>query len=136
MEIFRVVSDTTLQNFALIFCIAGVFGLSYALFERVHVPRWWYMKSQLIGQMSPYQLTGFQCPYEYLRNIYGKHHWAKFVNKLSPNLRHENYPKYLMVLEIMDTIHLCLMLVDDVRAIPSILWIKPIRPELTDFIGF
>lgn len=109
-----------LQTFVLISCIAGVLGLCFALVERVHVPRWWYMKSQLIGQMSPQQLTGFECPYEYLRNIYGKHHWAHFVNKLSPKLRYDNYPKYLMVLEMMDTIHLCLMLVDDVRAISLI----------------
>ncbi|KAK9858056.1 hypothetical protein MYU51_018809 [Penicillium brevicompactum] len=94
--------------------MATLIGFVYILVDRVHVPRWWYMKSQLIGQMNPQQLTEFECPYEYLRNIYGKHHWARFVNKLSPKLRYDDYPKYLMVLEIMDTIHLCLMLVDDI----------------------
>ncbi|KAK6835390.1 Geranylgeranyl pyrophosphate synthase atmG [Aspergillus parasiticus] len=50
----------------------------------------------------------------YIRQIYGMHHWAPFVDKLSPNLKAERPAKYHMILEIMDGIHLCLMLVDDI----------------------
>lgn len=54
------------------------------------------------------------CPYEYLREIYGRHHWVPFVTKLEPNLKNNDPEKYTMVLEIMDCMHLCLILVDDV----------------------
>ncbi|KAF7592691.1 hypothetical protein BBP40_012593 [Aspergillus hancockii] len=47
--------------------------------------------------------------------IYGKYHWAPFVHKLSPTLKEDDPAKYRMVLETMDAIHLCLMLVDDVH---------------------
>ncbi|PIG79998.1 prenyl transferase AtmC [Aspergillus arachidicola] len=50
----------------------------------------------------------------YIRQIYGTHHWAPFVDKLSPSLKTERPAKYHMILEIMDGIHLCLMLVDDI----------------------
>lgn len=90
----------------------------YYLIDHVPIPRWWDKKAYLIGQMNPEGTTGYECPYEYIRKIYGKYHWAPFVHKLSPNLREDDYSKYLMVLEIMDAIHLCLMLVDDVRTNP------------------
>ncbi|KAF8538052.1 prenyl transferase [Trichophaea hybrida] len=54
------------------------------------------------------------CPYEYLLNIYGKYHFAGFVRKLSPSLELSNPKKWHMVLEIMDGIHFCLILVDDI----------------------
>lgn len=54
------------------------------------------------------------CPYEYLLGIYGKHHFAGFVRKLSPSLESINPMKWNMILEIMDGIHFCLILVDDV----------------------
>ncbi|KAL3452580.1 isoprenoid synthase domain-containing protein [Aspergillus insuetus] len=50
----------------------------------------------------------------YLRQIYGKYHWAPFLHKISPNLKNEDPPKYQWILEVMDAIHLCLMLVDDI----------------------
>ena len=55
------------------------------------------------------------CPYEYLLGVYGRHHFAGFVKKLSPSLESRNLEKWNMVLEIMDGIHFCLILVDDVR---------------------
>ncbi|RJE24351.1 geranylgeranyl diphosphate synthase [Aspergillus sclerotialis] len=70
--------------------------------------------SLLIGKKNPSQITSLECPYSYIRQIYGKHHWAPFVDKLSPNLKTEDPAKYHMVLEIMDGIHLCLILVDDI----------------------
>lgn len=88
----------------------------YFLVDYVPIPRWLDKKAQLVGQMNPQEVTTIECPYEYLRKIYGKHHWAPFVHKLSPSLRDDDHSKYLMVLEIMDAIHLCLMLVDDVRS--------------------
>jgi hypothetical protein len=54
------------------------------------------------------------CPYKYLLNIYGKYHFAGFVRKLSPSLELSNPKKWHLVLEIMDGIHFCLILVDDV----------------------
>ena len=55
------------------------------------------------------------CPYEYLLDIYGRHHFTEFVKKLSPSLKSNHPGKWEMVLEIMDGIHFCLILVDDVR---------------------
>lgn len=87
----------------------------YFIVDRIPIPRWLNKKAQLIGQTNPEKITGLECPYEYLRGVYGKYHWAPFVHKLSPKLRNDDHSKYIMVLEIMDAIHLCLMLVDDVR---------------------
>lgn len=55
------------------------------------------------------------CPYEYILNVYGRNHFAGFVRKLSPLLEAEDPKKWRMVLEIMDGVHFCLILVDDVR---------------------
>lgn len=71
-------------------------------------------KASMIGQKQPENVTAIECPYSYIRQLYGKHHWAPFVHKLSPRLKKDDPEKYRMVLEIMDAIHLCLMLVDDV----------------------
>nr|Q9C448.1 RecName: Full=Prenyl transferase paxC; AltName: Full=Paxilline synthesis protein C [Penicillium paxilli]AAK11529.1 PaxC [Penicillium paxilli] len=89
-------------------------GVLYFLFNNVPSPRFWLKKTQLIGTENPEGITGYECPYEYLRKSYGKHHWAAFVDKLSPNLQNEDPAKYRMVLETMDVIHLCLMMVDDI----------------------
>lgn len=90
----------------------------YISIDRFPAPRWLSKKYQLIGQKDPASTTSLECPYSYIRQIYGHHHWAPFVHKLSPTLQHDDPAKYKMVLEIMDAIHLCLMLVDDVRSIP------------------
>ncbi|KAB8269732.1 terpenoid synthase [Aspergillus minisclerotigenes] len=71
-------------------------------------------KRLLVGKKNPSKITSLECPYSYIRQIYGTHHWAPFVDKLSPNLKTERPAKYHMILEIMDGIHLCLMLVDDI----------------------
>lgn len=89
-------------------------GMVYLAIDRLPPPRWWSIKSQLIGLKSPAQITSLECPYAYIRSIYGQYHWAPFVHKISPTLRDQDPGKYNMVLEIMDAIHLCLMLVDDV----------------------
>ncbi|KAL7626888.1 hypothetical protein AAE478_003662 [Parahypoxylon ruwenzoriense] len=54
------------------------------------------------------------CPYEYTREIYGRHHWAPFVTKLAPDLQESDPDRFTMVLEIMDCMHLCLIMVDDI----------------------
>ncbi|KAH8426040.1 uncharacterized protein LDX57_003780 [Aspergillus melleus] len=84
------------------------------LVDRIPPPRWLSKKAQLIGLKNPESITSHECPYAYLRQIYGKHHWAPFVHKLSPSLKTNDPAKYTMVLETMDAIHLCLMLVDDI----------------------
>ncbi|KAF7121613.1 hypothetical protein CNMCM5793_009084 [Aspergillus hiratsukae] len=66
------------------------------------------------GKKDPATITSHECPYSYIRQIYGHHHWAPFVEKLSPGLRKDDPAKYEIVNEIMDAIHLCLMLVDDI----------------------
>lgn len=104
-----------LQNAVSLLTVAVGSGLLYLIFNYVPFAQYWSRKTQAIGQENPKKLTGIECPYEYLRSLYGKHHWAPFVNKLSPNLRQARPAKYLMILETMDVIHLCLMLVDDVR---------------------
>ncbi|PYI03146.1 terpenoid synthase [Aspergillus sclerotiicarbonarius CBS 121057] len=71
-------------------------------------------RAWLVGKKQPSQITSLECPYSYIRQIYGKHHWAPFVDKLSPTLKVDDPPKYQMILEIMDGIHLCLILVDDI----------------------
>ncbi|PWY78298.1 terpenoid synthase [Aspergillus heteromorphus CBS 117.55] len=86
----------------------------YVLLDRI--PPLWptSKKAFLIGKKKPETMTSFECPYGYIRQIYGKYHWAPFVHKLSPTLQDVDSAKYKMVLEIMDAIHLCLMLVDDI----------------------
>jgi geranylgeranyldiphosphate transferase len=76
-------------------------------------------KAMMISPKQPQTTTSLECPYSYLRQIYGKYHWAPFLHKISPDLKNEDPPKYQWILEVMDAIHLCLMLVDDVsRSVP------------------
>jgi geranylgeranyldiphosphate transferase len=97
--------------------LAPIFVL-YISIDRFPAPRWLSKKAQLIGQKDPASTTSLECPYSYIRQLYGHYHWAPFVHKLSPTLQYDDAAKYKMVLEIMDAIHLCLMLVDDVRTMP------------------
>lgn len=115
MSIFTSLSGMAFPGAGPILGTIAVSSCLYFLFDYVPIPRWWDKNAYLIGQMHPDEITGLECPYAYLRQIYGKYHWAPFVHKISPTLRKDDYPKYVMVLEIMDAIHLCLMLVDDVR---------------------
>lgn len=115
MSSFESLPEMFLQGAGPILGMVAVSSFIYFLVDRVPIPRFFDKKAQLIGKMHPDKITGLECPYEYLREVYGRYHWAPFVHKLSPNLRNDDHSKYLMVLEIMDAIHLCLMLVDDVR---------------------
>jgi hypothetical protein len=54
------------------------------------------------------------CPYEYLLQIYGKHHFEPFVRWFAPDLQREDPEKHLLILDIMDAVHFCLILVDDI----------------------
>ncbi|KAL8722763.1 MAG: hypothetical protein Q9225_000824 [Loekoesia sp. 1 TL-2023] len=54
------------------------------------------------------------CPFEYILNIYGKHHFAPLVHKLAPDLQAKNPRKWRMILDIMDGVHFCLILIDDI----------------------
>jgi geranylgeranyldiphosphate transferase len=79
----------------------------------------------MIGPKQPQTITSLECPYSYLRQIYGKYHWAPFLHKISPNLKNEDPLKYQWILEVMDAIHLCLMLVDDVsRSVPVLTYLS------------
>ncbi|KAF9888703.1 hypothetical protein FE257_008461 [Aspergillus nanangensis] len=80
------------------------------------MPPFWPIskKAFMIGKKHPERITSTECAYQYIRNLYGKYHWAPFVNKLDPALKNRDPAKYKMVLEILDAIHLCLMLVDDI----------------------
>ena len=94
---------------------AGIFPVVfYMLLDRL--PPIWpsSKKAMMIGPKQPQDITSFECPYSYIRQIYGKYHWAPFIHKLSPSLKDTNPRKYKWILEVMDTIHLCLMMVDDV----------------------
>ncbi|KKK13523.1 hypothetical protein ARAM_006149 [Aspergillus rambellii] len=93
----------------------GIFpAVFYVLIDRLP-PIWPTSKKALmIGPKHPESRTSIECPYSYIRQLYGKYHWAPFVHKLSPGLKDEEPVKYKMILEIMDAIHLCLMLVDDI----------------------
>ncbi|KAI1121480.1 prenyl transferase [Nemania abortiva] len=57
---------------------------------------------------------GFDCPYEYLLNIYGRHHFAPFVKAFNEKMKVTDPEKYNLILDIMDAVHLCLILVDDI----------------------
>ena len=55
-----------------------------------------------------------QCPYEHLVSQYGQQHFRPFVDKLRPSLSTEDPAKYALVLDIMDAVHFCAILVDDI----------------------
>nr|AFO69306.1 prenyl transferase [Aciculosporium take] len=54
------------------------------------------------------------CPFQYLLNIYGRHYFARFVTAFRPTLEEDDPEKYTLLLDIMDAVHLCLILVDDI----------------------
>jgi hypothetical protein len=74
----------------------------------------YFAKSQPMGiaQRNGDQIPG--CPYEYLLGIYGRHHFAPFVKSFNPTLQKEDPEKYSLILDIMDAVHFCLILVDDI----------------------
>ncbi|KAK7955212.1 prenyl transferase [Apiospora saccharicola] len=58
--------------------------------------------------------TDATCPYEYLVGQYRKHHFAPFAQALRPSLQVEDPATWGLVLDIMDAVHFCLILVDDI----------------------
>ncbi|KAL4748886.1 hypothetical protein BDW72DRAFT_179256 [Aspergillus terricola var. indicus] len=94
--------------------LVSLLGFCGIIVDRLPLRRWFSQKDRLIGTQNPDKITGIECPYAYLRETYGHHHWAPFISKLSPTLESEDPSKYHLVNEIMDAIHLCLMLVDDI----------------------
>ncbi|KAJ6179015.1 hypothetical protein N7519_009476 [Penicillium mononematosum] len=114
MSLFGSLFGFFLREASPILGMVAVSSFLYLIVDHIHIPQWWDKKTHLVGQKSPERITRHECPYDYLREIYGKHHWTAFVHKLSPALHNDDPAKYHMVLEIMDAIHLCLMLVDDI----------------------
>lgn len=116
MSLFESLFGLFVQGASPMLGMVAVSGFLYLIIDHIHIPRWWDKKAHLVGRKNPERITTLECPYDYLREIYGKYHWTGFVHKLSPTLQNDDPPKYRMVLEIMDAIHLCLMLVDDVSS--------------------
>lgn len=54
------------------------------------------------------------CPYEYLLNLYGKNHFKKIFNFLTPELQTADAELYNLALEVLDTVHFGAILVDDI----------------------
>nr|AFO69299.1 prenyl transferase [Epichloe gansuensis] len=54
------------------------------------------------------------CPYSYVISLYGHNHFSPFVDLLHPTLKAENPGKYSLILDIMDAVHICLIMVDDI----------------------
>ncbi|KAF1996432.1 terpenoid synthase [Amniculicola lignicola CBS 123094] len=54
------------------------------------------------------------CPYEYILNIYGHHHFKKIIAFLDPNLEKNDPQKHTLILDILDAVHFGAILVDDV----------------------
>ena len=54
------------------------------------------------------------CPYEYLVEIYGRHHFEPLVEEFQPLLRQQDPAKFDLILDIMDAVHFALILVDDI----------------------
>ncbi|RAL03304.1 terpenoid synthase [Aspergillus ibericus CBS 121593] len=103
-----------LPQISLIILAALALPFTALVWDRILNPFPTTKRAWLVGKKQPSQITSLECPYSYIRQIYGKHHWAPFVDKLSPSLKFDDPPKYQMILEIMDGIHLCLILVDDI----------------------
>ncbi|PYH69425.1 terpenoid synthase [Aspergillus vadensis CBS 113365] len=98
----------------LVFLALLAVPITALVWDRILNPLPTTKRAWLVGKKQPSRITSLECPYSYIRQIYGKHHWAPFVDKLAPNLKLDDPPKYRMILEIMDGIHLCLILVDDI----------------------
>lgn len=114
--------------------LASVFGLGYLanhLFARSRrrvtsvpqqeaaaassaIQQYGYARKHLEGVSSKESQNIPGCPYEYILQIYGRHHFAPFVKMFKPSLKTEDPDKYALILDIMDAVHFCLILVDDI----------------------
>ena len=54
------------------------------------------------------------CPFEYILKIYGRHHFAPLLRQVAPGLQAKDPKKWRVILDIMDGVHFCLILIDDV----------------------
>jgi geranylgeranyldiphosphate transferase len=107
-------------------CLLFVYAMGVS-FYLVKVQRSLTERS-LFGKKHPATITSHECPYSYIRQIYGHHHWTPFIERMSPNLHKDNPKKYEIVNEIMDAVHLCLILVDDVRLLlERLMAVKPLK---------
>ena len=67
-----------------------------------------------IEKVSVVAMRSFDCPYDYLLNIYGSQHFRKIVSFLNPGLQDQDAKLYGLVLEILDAVHFGAILVDDI----------------------
>ncbi|KAH0592031.1 hypothetical protein MHUMG1_10242 [Metarhizium humberi] len=102
--------------------VLSAFALGYLVRNRCHdktaasqtVKHYGYDKSRSLESNREAVDKLPSCPYEYLLGIYGHHHFAPFVKAFSPTLKTDDPDKYALVLDIMDAVHFCLILVDDI----------------------
>ena len=87
----------------------------FVVISALHVRRLWQRNIRRASR-KPKELRT-DCPFEYILNIYGRNHFAALVRKLAPDLEVNDPRKWQMILEIMDGVHFCLILIDDV--VPS-----------------
>lgn len=64
--------------------------------------------------LPPPTIRKVDCPYEYLLHTYGTNHFQKIIDFLTPELRAADVELHGLVLEVLDTVHLGAILVDDV----------------------
>ncbi|KHN94002.1 prenyl transferase [Metarhizium album ARSEF 1941] len=102
--------------------VLSAFALGYLLQNRSHhetvasqpVQHYGYDKSRSVQGNKEDRDKLPSCPYEYLLGIYGRHHFAPFIKAFRPALKEEDPEKYALILDIMDAVHFCLILVDDI----------------------
>lgn len=59
-------------------------------------------------------LRDIECPYEYILQVYGRHHFTTMVNILDPKLSKKDPVLFKLILDVMDVVHFGAILVDDV----------------------
>lgn len=96
-------------------CLSSIFIAFYFLANKLHLCSG--LAALRLKVPSKQASISEDCPYQYLLNIYGRNHFIEFARKLSLDLESSNPKKWRMVLEIMDAVHFCLILVDDVRTL-------------------
>lgn len=55
-----------------------------------------------------------ECPYEYILQAYGRHHFSNMIEILDSQLKSRDPSLFELILEILDAIHFGAILVDDV----------------------
>ena len=107
MEYFIPIATTILSVLVSVAIVAIVV-------DRLPAKRQFRRRAFLTVPRPPSTITSVECPYDYIRGMYGKYHFSRFVDKLARDLAEKDPEKYTFVLEIMDAIYLRLILVDDV----------------------